>query len=73
MMDIPPIDADALLGELWAWEARYRAAYPQLNAAEIRRIWYVLTQLGGHRAQEYQKAAGQAPDQDDQFIEPLRG
>jgi hypothetical protein len=30
-----PADAHDLLAALWEWEARYQAAYPHLNAAEI--------------------------------------
>jgi hypothetical protein len=68
-----PVDAGALLDALWKWETCYRAAYSQMNVAEVRRIWFVLTQLAELCAKDYQKATHQLPDTDDQYVVHPRG
>jgi hypothetical protein len=62
-----------LLDALWAWERDYRHTYRHLNAEELRRLWYVLTQLTAQCATDYQKATSNPPDAPDAFPVPWRG
>jgi hypothetical protein len=66
-------DSLDLLDALWLWERDYRHAYQHLNADELRRLWYVLSQLTTKCANAYQKATGQPPDAVDTFVIPPRG
>jgi hypothetical protein len=66
-------DSLDLLDALWAWERDYQHAYRHLNADELRRLWYVLTQLTAQCRNDYQKAANHPPDAADSFVIHPRG
>jgi len=70
---IQAADSLDLLNALWAWERDYQHAYGQLNAEELRRLWYVLTQLTTQCATDYHKATSNPPDAPDAFPVPWRG
>jgi len=66
-------DSLDLLDALWLWERDYQYAYQHLNADELRRLWYVLSQLTTQCANAYQKATGHPPDAVDTFVIHPRG
>ena len=70
---VAPADSLDLLDALWAWERDYQHAYRHLNAEELRRLWYVLTQITTQCATDYQKATGHPPDAPDTFVVHPRG